>query len=194
MCRPTTLLNNSKQIIMKPVFRIAILHLISFNRFLQSSDKTKMMNTFIITLLSILFWQFSYAQNKASKPTFNHIAIYTTDLKKSGTFYRDVIGLDTIANPFKDNKHVWFAIGNGTELHIIAGTDSVLKHPQDNHLCFSVSSVEAFVKALNKLGIPYVNARGVTNAITVRPDGVKQIYFNDPDGYWIEINDAKNRE
>ena len=22
-------------------------------------------------------------------------------------------------------------------------------------------------------------------------DGVKQIYFKDPDGYWIEINDAR---
>jgi lactoylglutathione lyase len=27
--------------------------------------------------------------------------------------------------------------------------------------------------------------------ITTRVDGVKQIYFKDPDGYWIEINDAK---
>jgi catechol-2,3-dioxygenase len=26
----------------------------------------------------------------------------------------------------------------------------------------------------------------------VRPDGVKQIYFQDPEGYWIEINDDKH--
>jgi lactoylglutathione lyase len=25
----------------------------------------------------------------------------------------------------------------------------------------------------------------------LRPDGVRQIYFQDPDGYWIEVNDAK---
>tara|TARA_R110000868_G_scaffold1389_10_gene10744 strand:+ start:3320 stop:3502 length:183 start_codon:yes stop_codon:yes gene_type:complete len=27
--------------------------------------------------------------------------------------------------------------------------------------------------------------------ITKRPDGVKQIYLQDPDGYWIEVNSAK---
>jgi lactoylglutathione lyase len=32
---------------------------------------------------------------------------------------------------------------------------------------------------------------GEKMAITNRVDGVKQIYFKDPDGYWIEINDAK---
>jgi len=25
----------------------------------------------------------------------------------------------------------------------------------------------------------------------VRPDGVRQIYFQDPDGYWLEVNDSK---
>ncbi len=26
--------------------------------------------------------------------------------------------------------------------------------------------------------------------MTVRPEGVKQTFVRDPDGYWIEINDA----
>ncbi len=29
------------------------------------------------------------------------------------------------------------------------------------------------------------------NSITTRVDNVKQIWLQDPDGYWIEINDAK---
>ena len=31
---------------------------------------------------------------------------------------------------------------------------------------------------------------GTPGAITLRPDGIQQIYFRDPDGYWIEMNDA----
>lgn len=143
----------------------------------------------ILVLLLLLFHLGMNAN--AQKPTFNHLAIYVVDLNKSATFYREVIGLDTIANPFNDNRHAWFSIGGTSELHIIAGAASVTKHQQDNHLCFSIASLESMIQALNKAGIPYHNARGKINEITTRPDGVKQIYFTDPDGYWLEINDAK---
>ena len=145
------------------------------------------MNKTIVTITAIFAFAYAYSQ----KPTFNHLAIHVSDLEKSSAFYREVIGLDTMANPFRDNKHVWFIIGEKIELHMIAGATSVSKHPQDNHLCFSVPSVDAFLQKLIKAGIGYENARGKKNEITVRPDGVKQIYFTDPDGYWIEINDAK---
>ena len=128
---------------------------------------------------------------QAQKPTLNHIALYVTNLEKSKSFYKDVIGLDTIPNPFNDDKHVWFAMGGGTALHVIAGAKNVINHPQDSHFCFSIPSVEAFLPTLAKAGIPYKNAKGEDNRVTTRPDGVKQIYFTDPDGYWIEINDAK---
>ena len=143
----------------------------------------------IIILISTLL--FSFTGLYAQKPVFNHIAIYVTDLQKSKAFYEKVVGLDTIANPFRDDKHVWFNIGGNTELHVIAGATTVTIHHQDNHLCFRVPSVEAFLGNLKNAGISYVNARGRVNEVTTRPDGVKQIYFKDPDGHWIEINDAK---
>ena len=31
----------------------------------------------------------------------------------------------------------------------------------------------------------------VVGTSPVRPDGVHQLYFQDPDGYWIEVNDDK---
>jgi lactoylglutathione lyase len=128
---------------------------------------------------------------QGQSPVFNHLAIHVVDLQKSKSFYEKIVGLDTIPNPFRDDKHVWFAIGEGAELHIIAGAKTITAHPQDNHLCFRVPSVDTFTKKLSGAGISYVNARGNKNEITIRPDGVKQIYFTDPDGYWIEINDAK---
>lgn len=140
-------------------------------------------------IIVITFSAFTSAQ--CQKPTFNHLAIYVTDLGRSSAFYKEVIGLDTMTNPFHDNKHVWFIIGENIQLHIIAGLTGVSKHPQDNHLCFRTASVDSFLQKLVKNGIEYYNARGIKNELTVRPDGVKQIYFTDPDGYWIEINDAK---
>jgi lactoylglutathione lyase len=131
----------------------------------------------------------SFAQ--AQKPVFNHIAIYVVDLKTSDAFYADVIGLDTIPEPFRDGKHKWFSIGGG-HLHIIEGAKEVKQHPKNSHLCFSAASVDAFTQRLTQAAIPYEDVKGQPQSVTLRVDGVKQIYFKDPDGYWIEINDARN--
>ena len=121
----------------------------------------------------------------------NHIAVYVVDLKVSSDFYKHVIGLDTIPEPFHDGRHTWFSIGPLSHLHLISGAAKAIEHDKNGHLCFSVNSVEEFVKKLEKHKVEYSNWPGEKNAITTRADGVKQIYFKDPDGYWIEINDAK---
>ena len=125
------------------------------------------------------------------KPSFNHFALYVVDLTKSTTFYKEVVGLDTIPEPFKDGRHTWFRIGEHSQLHIIQGAREVSPHDMNTHMCFSVASVEDFVARLNKLNIKYTSARGVPQTITTRTDGVRQIYFQDPDNYWVEINDDK---
>jgi lactoylglutathione lyase len=125
------------------------------------------------------------------KVLLNHIAVYVVDLKISTGFYKDIIGLDTIPEPFHDGRHTWFAVGVKSHLHIISGAGARKEHDKNSHLCFSVASVPEFVKVLAKNKIEYENWTGEKMTITTRVDGVKQIYFKDPDGYWIEINDAK---
>ena len=125
------------------------------------------------------------------KPRLNHIACYVVDLKTSTAFYQDVIGLDTIPEPFHDGKHTWFSIGPKSHLHLIQGAAAKTEHEKNSHLCFSVASVDEFTKSLTKNKVEYENWAGEKNTVTKRVDGVKQIYFRDPDGYWIEINDAK---
>lgn len=124
-------------------------------------------------------------------PRFNHAAFYVRDLKISASFYRDVVGLPEIPEPFHDGKHAWFAIGPKTALHIISGATTVLPKEKRTHLCLSVSSVDAFAARLAKASVAYEDLAGTKSAVTRRPDGVNQIYFQDPDGKWIEINDAK---
>jgi lactoylglutathione lyase len=128
------------------------------------------------------------AQSKAS---LNHIAIYVVDLKQSTAFYKNIIGLDTIPEPFHDGKHTWFSIGPKSHLHVIQGATTTSTHDKNNHLCFTVLSVDNFVSTLDKNNVAYENWAGEKGTITKRVDGVKQIYFKDPDGYWIEINDAR---
>ena len=131
------------------------------------------------------------SQVNDKKPRLNHIAVYVVDLKISTAFYKDIIGLDTIPEPFHDGRHTWFSVGIKSHLHIISGAKGKTDHEKNSHLCFSVPSVADFIKLLEKNNVEYENWAGQKNTVTNRVDGVKQIYFKDPDGYWIEINDAK---
>lgn len=121
----------------------------------------------------------------------DHVAFYVVDLKVSADFYRDVVGLKAIPEPFHDGKHAWFEIGPRIALHIISGAQTVLPKEKRNHLCLSVASMADFTTRLARNKITYENLAGEKSVITRRPDGVNQLYFQDPDGSWIEINDAK---
>ena len=142
----------------------------------------------ILSFFTLILLASFYAT--AQKPVLNHIAVYVTDLQKSTAFYQHVIGLDTIPEPFHDGKHTWFSIGEKNHLHLIAGALATVSHDKNSHLCFSVPSVDSFLPRLTKAGIPYEDWPGKPQSVTTRVDGVKQIYFKDPDGYWIEVNDA----
>jgi lactoylglutathione lyase len=145
-------------------------------------------------LFAILILSAFYIKGSSqSKPVFkiNHAAVFVTDLKRSGDFYTQILNLDTIPEPFHDNKHIWFNIGSGVQLHIIQGAKDPKEYFQNNHLCFSTSDVVAFSKKLDENKIPWFSARGEAYKMTTRVDGAHQVFLKDPDGYWIEVNDAK---
>jgi lactoylglutathione lyase len=148
-----------------------------------------MKNIFLLTCIA-LFSLNSMAQT-VKKPTINHTAIYVMDEKISAWFYQHVIGLDTIPEPFHDGKHAWFRTGPGIALHIIQGAGTKKEYYKNQHTCFSVESVDEFIKTLQKNNINWEDRDGAKMAVTTRVDGVKQLWLQDPDGYWIEINDAK---
>ena len=130
------------------------------------------------------------AQAKSMKLTFNHAAICVRDLKTSTNFYKTTLGLEEIPNPFNDGAHTWLTIGPGLQLHIIQRACDIT-HNKNVHLCFSVASLSDFTSQLDKAKVAYTNLAGDSKVPTQRIDGVKQIYLQDPDGYWLEINDAK---
>ena len=151
----------------------------------------KSLTSLLILSLALSHGAVVVSAAEPAAPRVNHIAFYARDLKISTDFYQNVIGLPTIPEPFHDGRHTWFLIGPKTHLHIISGATVDLPREKNTHLCFSVPSVDAFIPRLTEVKTPYENWAGQKSSVTLRPDGVKQIYFQDPDGYWIEINDAK---
>jgi lactoylglutathione lyase len=143
----------------------------------------------VLCSIILLLFLFLFKADAQQKIRINHIAFSVLDLQKSTTFYQKIIGLDTIPEPFHDGRHTWFSIGDFSHLHLIQNPDPIVTPSKNTHLCFSVASVDAFVEKLIKEGIPYEDWPGKKNAVTVRVDKVKQVYLQDPDGYWLEIND-----
>jgi lactoylglutathione lyase len=126
----------------------------------------------------------------ASKPPeFDHIALHVRDLGKSVEFYEKVMGLEKIPDPFKDGRHIWFRMGPHNQLHVISGATDVPQLPIDIHFALRVASLNDLMARLDQKQVKYRSFNG-DGKITTRPDGVRQIYLQDPDGYWIEVNDG----
>jgi lactoylglutathione lyase len=121
----------------------------------------------------------------------NHTAIYVIDIKQAANFYSNIIGLDTVPEPFHDGKHVWYSTGAHTMLHVIEGANAKKDYYKNQHTCFTVSDFNAFIEKMKKIQWSWEDVAGKKNAITTRIDGVHQIWLQDPDGYWLEINDDK---
>ena len=145
---------------------------------------------FLSPFLSFLFLGSVNAQNSGA-PHVNHLAVYVTDLQRSANFYEKIMELQQIPEPFHDGKHVWLKMGEHSQLHIISGASSDIAHDINVHLAFSVPSLDEFIKHLKSENIKFGNFAQNSETPQLRADGIKQVYLQDPDGYWIEVNDDK---
>jgi lactoylglutathione lyase len=147
---------------------------------------------FLFALATFLPAALLFAQSTPAKqsPELDHTTVYVRDLQKSVEFYEKVIGLEKISEPFKDGRHIWFRIGAHEQLHVVGGATEHVQNGIDVHTAFRVASLPDFMTHLDAMHVNYRNFKG-DGKISARPDGVKQIYFQDPDGYWIEVNDDK---
>jgi len=155
------------------------------------------MRAIIFICVAIFFFNIHSKAQSAPKPIINHVAITVSNLQAAAQFYKNIVGLDTIPEPFHDGLHAWFSLGTNTALHVIdkkllpSGEIFQTNHSKGNHLCISVASVDQMISILKKNNLKWVDWPGNLYGVSNRPDGVKQIWFQDLDGFWIEINDAK---
>jgi lactoylglutathione lyase len=145
-----------------------------------------MKKSFIIFLALVSFTWIQAQETVSFK--FNHIALSVKDVNQSAKFYKNVLQLQEITNRTKMDGIRWFSFGENKELHLV----SVVKEPvvinKAVHFALNTANFDAFINKLDAMKIDFSDWAGRRNKITTRADGIKQIYFQDPDGYWIEVN------
>ncbi|MBU3011275.1 VOC family protein [Polaribacter vadi] len=122
--------------------------------------------------------------------TFNHIALSVKNVDESIAFYQKVFNLKEIENTASNSKTRWLALDNGKQLHLIPRPNLEVKTNKAVHFALATTNIESFVNHLNDLKIDYSDWTGTPNKDYVRKDGIQQFYFQDSDGYWIEVNEA----
>lgn len=120
--------------------------------------------------------------------SFNHIALSVKDVDESIDFYQKLLNLEEIENTASDSKTRWLSLNEGKELHLILRPDFEIKTNKAVHFALSTSDLDSSINRLNQLKIEFSDWLDVPNKVYVRKDGIKQICFQDPNGYWIEIN------
>jgi catechol 2,3-dioxygenase-like lactoylglutathione lyase family enzyme len=131
-----------------------------------------------------------FAQEESFKLTFNHQALPVKQLKKTGDFYINILGFEEIEVTASQNPPKrWLMDHEGKQLHLITSDDQA---PTTiiNHMAFSTADLDKVVAHLQKNKVDYWTDEGKKNVVRIRKDGVRQVKIQDPEGHWIEINEA----
>lgn len=147
------------------------------------------------SLLAAPFFLFAtptFAQDAhASVARLDHVAIWVADMQKSVDFYHALFGLTEFPSPFPPGGPRWMHLANGVELHIQPGRSEPVTQPRRVHMAIAIASLDPVIAWLKAHGQGWSDIAGTPGAINnARTDGVRQIFIQDPDGYWIEVNDA----
>jgi len=149
-------------------------------------NRTNLQCILLLSFLSIGF----YGASQSFAFKIDHYSMIVEDLSKTGDFYQEVLGLQDIPHPSNAEGFRWFSIDGRSQLHLI-GKDVVAKEKNKSvHLCLSTADLPAFISYLHKEDIPFWDWPGTPGAVSNREDGVQQIYLQDPEGNWVEINNA----
>ena len=119
---------------------------------------------------------------------FDHNALLVNDLMVSSVFYMEILGLEEIENKTQKAHIRWFSLGNGKELHLSENKNHKVLDVKGVHFAMKANDLDVFIAHLQANKIPFSNWHGQKNITNTRPDNVRQIYIQDPNGYWIEIN------
>ena len=123
--------------------------------------------------------------------TFNHIALSVKDVQASADFYKKVLQLKEITNRTGNDARRWLSLGEDKELHLISDALEPVTINKAVHLAVTTKNFDAFVSKLQEMKIKFSDWPGTPNTVNKRADGIKQIFFQDIDGYWIEVNSVK---
>lgn len=147
-------------------------------------------------MLWISFAQCAIGQDLTeSSVTFNHLALSVIDADQSAAFYKKTLNLKEITNKTENDQIRWLSLGEGKELHLLSFPNDEIKINRAVHLAITTSDFDDFINRLDAMKVNYSDWMGeIPNKINIRADGIKQVYFQDPNGYWIEVNSVGQKK
>ncbi|MBF4983856.1 VOC family protein [Nonlabens mediterrranea] len=119
---------------------------------------------------------------------FNHIALAVKDVAISIAFYQQLFDFKEIANTASSSNTRWLSLDGYHQLHLIPRPEVKINTNKAIHFALSTIEFQTFIIKLKQLKINYSDWLGTTHKNYRRKDGIQQVYLQDPDGYWIEIN------
>lgn len=122
--------------------------------------------------------------------TINHIAISVKNVNESVEFYQKVFNLEEIENTASNSKTRWLSLGEEKQLHLIPRPNLEIKINKAVHFALATKDVVHFINHLKSLNIEYSDWLDTPNKDYIRKDGIVQVYFQDPNGFWIEVNNS----
>ena len=120
--------------------------------------------------------------------SLDHAALLVRDLARSTAFYTEIMGFAPIERAGSRNVR-WLTIGGLDTIHLIEGDTGTTQLTKNTHIALRITNLDAFVAELTEKGVPFCDWAGNANQIGTRRDGFRQVYVQDPDGYWLEVND-----
>ncbi|XP_022991929.1 lactoylglutathione lyase [Cucurbita maxima] len=127
----------------------------------------------------------------------NHVSRVCRSVKDSVDFYTKVLGFVLIERPQSfDFEGAWlFNYGVGIHLMQSEDEDNGVRlgdkdhlDPLDNHISFQCEDMEAMEERLKELEVKYMRR----TLDEENGESIEQLFFNDPDGFMIEICNCEN--
>ena len=124
----------------------------------------------------------------------DHGGLLVSDVERSLRFYVDALGLEQVERPSTfDTPGAWLQVG-AQQLHLIGETEpgraramtprydaAEIVIGYGTHLALAVDDLDAALERAAQAGVT------PPGEVFARGDGVKRVFFTDPDGHVIEL-------
>ena len=138
-----------------------------------------------------MLWTNGFGQSPTRAATLDHVAISVASAEASARFYEGAFGFVELKNPFAGGGGVvWLDLGNGIALHLFGGRKSPVLDERERHMAVTVPDIARVTDFLRSHDVAWQDFDGVPGRVQTRPDGVHPLFFKDPEGYWVEVNDV----